>query len=451
MNINWATITKIMNGQLEGKPLTPCTGITIDSRKIEKDQLYFALTGDRFDGHDFAGDALTKGASAVVTKAGHCEKLSPRIVVADPLRAMQLLGGYVRSLVDIPVVAITGSHGKTRTKDILASIVKQHHPGSLSTFQNLNGLIGVPLTLLQLERSTPSLVIEVGISMPGEMNILAPLVKPTIAIFTCVAPAHSEFLPTLDEIAIEKSYLMDNVLPEGKILLNADDPLIMKHYRWSNAITFGLDSGDYRGKITAKLSSSTEISITGPDNEYFSINLPMIGVHNATNAIAACVAARLMEIPITTIQDGLKKIDMSPHRSRIINHHGIIIIDDTYNAAPKSMLMALKMLQEYPTLKRRIAVLGDMLELGESSTEAHKQLGKNLVKTRPDAFFAFGPQMISAIKIVSDSNIPCQHFMDNNQIGMELAKFLNPGDVILIKASRTMCGEKIISDLLASY
>jgi len=448
MNFDWKTIAAVMKGKLRSVPQTPFSGVSIDSRTTRKGQLYFALSGDRFDGHDFAQAAIDSGAASIVIKPNTCSNISAGIIVDDPLTSMQLFSGYMRSLMNIPIVAITGSHGKTTTKDILAGIFKKYYTGALSTFHNLNGLIGVPLTLLKLKTDTPALVIEVGISIPGEMELLAPLVRPTIAIFTCVAQAHSEFLPSLDIIFQEKSHLMDNVKAGGNILLNADDKILMRNQRWNNTVTFGLKSGDFRGSLVKSVDNKTEMHITAPDNNNFSVTLPMVGQHNASNAVAACAAARLLGIPVNAVQDGIKDLEMSPHRSSIIKHQGITIIDDVYNAAPKSMSMALDILQHYRTSGRRIAVLGDMLELGQQTDEAHRQLANKIINSKPDVFFAFGKHIETTYKIVADTDIPCKFFSDSSQAGYELAKFIISGDLVLIKSSRSMHGERIIYTLL---
>ncbi|MBN1880204.1 UDP-N-acetylmuramoyl-tripeptide--D-alanyl-D-alanine ligase [bacterium] len=447
MKMDWDVIIRSMLGKLYGTPTTGFNGAATDSRTIKPGELYFALAGERFDGHDYAAAAISKGAAAAVTARGKCVDVQPRIEVDDPLSAMQALAGYARSRVDIPVIAITGSHGKTTTKDILAAIMSQNRR-TLATYQNLNGLIGVPLTLLQLDETHKTLVIEVGVSVPGEMKKLASIVKPTHAIFTCVAPAHSQFMPTLKAIIDEKKQLFEHLKPGGKAILNADDPMIMRDCQISEGVTFGLDSGDYRARILVSEPRGTEFEVLGPFEYRTTFNIPCHGRHNIYNALGAVCAAHLIGVPDHFIQTGMDTFILSPHRSQIIKLDERTVIDDTYNAAPSSMRCAFRLLAEYPAHGRRIAILGDMLELGEGSVEAHKRLGISIADFGIDMLIAFGPEMLYAVEEATRRGVICHYFTDNRHTANAVADLLKTGDVILVKASRSMHAEMIVEHLV---
>ncbi len=446
MNYTWDIVLREMRGEMTGNPGCCCRSICTDSRSIKPGQMYVALAGERFDGHDFARSAIESGAVAVVVSHGRCRDIEPRIEVDDPLTAIQDLAAYARRQTEIPLTAITGSHGKTTTKDMLASILGQSR-SVLATYQNLNGVIGVPLTLLNLEPFHQAIVIEVGISIPGEMQRLASIVQPDHAIFTCVAPAHSQFLPTLQHIANEKKKLMSWIRPGGHPILNADDPVIMQECRFPDTITFGLEGGDYRGRILTADPSGISFEVSEPGGHRHQYLLPCHGRHNVYNAMGAITAARLQETPETDVQKGLDSFNLSPHRSRIVQLPDLTVIDDTYNAAPNSMACAFRMLIDYPGSGRRIAVLGDMLELGQGSPDAHRRLGSIFADSRIDLLIAFGPDMRFMIDEVKKRGIVCHHFADNMEAARGLKVLLQSGDIVLVKASRSMHAEKIVEQL----
>jgi UDP-N-acetylmuramoyl-tripeptide--D-alanyl-D-alanine ligase len=446
MQLNWSFVAEAMGGIVQGKFLDVCHGVSTDSRTIKQGELYFALSGDRFDGHQFAESAVQKGAAGIVVRRGQCSDVVPRIEVDEPLTALQMLGRTVRDTFDIPIIAITGSHGKTTTKDILASILSQSYK-TASTFQNLNGLIGVPLTLLRLNTSDQMLVIEVGISQPGEMALLASIVKPSNAIFTCVAAAHSEFMPTLDIIAREKKLLMDHVQPGGHVILNADDSVIMRTCRYSNAVFYGLDKGNYRGSIIRTDASGTEFSVQEPNGDKHLFTIQFHGKHNVYNALAAISTARLYGISHENIQNGLDTTQLSPHRSQISKTNHLTIIDDAYNAAPESMRCALQILKTLSGKGRRIAVLGDMLELGERSVADHAALGRSLANYSIDLLVAFGKDAKTMHREAQKAGVNSIYFPDADRVAQAVSGLLKANDIVLVKASRSMRAEKILNAL----
>ncbi len=446
MKLDWPFILQSLQGKLIGTISTEFKGISTDTRTIRPGDLYVALQGDMFDGHMFAKDALIKGASGVLVRKDAGLDILPRIEVDDPLTALQTLAGNVRKTVKIPVIAITGSHGKTTTKDILSSILAQSMK-TRSTFQNLNGLIGVPLTLMQLEEDDQVLVIEVGISKPGEMEILAPLVSPTHAVFTCIAPAHSEFLPTLNDIVTEKLELAKWIIPGGRLFLNADDPLLIRANKNRDAVLFGLINGSYRASHLQPTVDGMRFDVEEPIDNGGELFLPLHGAHNVYNALGAVAVARTLGFSYSDIQKGLNSLVLSPHRSHIIRSSKLTIIDDAYNAAPGSMRCALRLLADYPCKGRRIAVLGDMLELGSRSVAEHESLGTSLKQYNLDVCIMFGEQMKWAYHQAVTTELLCIYCEQISQVIDELRKLSIKNDVILVKASRSMRAEKIVEFL----
>jgi UDP-N-acetylmuramoyl-tripeptide--D-alanyl-D-alanine ligase len=446
MNLDWSFIVESMQGEIIGTFSMNYRGISTDSRTVAPGELYIALKGDCFDGHVFAHDAVTHGAAGVVVRKGACTNVYPRIEVNDPLTALQRLSGNVRKMVTIPVIGITGSHGKTTTKDLLSSILSQSWK-TRSTFQNLNGLIGVPVTLMQLEEDDQALVIEIGISKPGEMGILAPLAQPTGAIFTCIAPAHSEFMPTLNDIAHEKLELAKWVSPGGFLFLNADDPVLMSACNHSNTLLFGLKNGMFRATIRESNADGCLFTVSEPCEKAVDLFLPYHGKHNVYNALGAITAARTLGISYEEVQKGLNSLILSPHRSQIIHYPKLTIIDDAYNAAPSSMRCALQMLADYPCSGCRIAVLGDMLELGMRSYAEHESLGRRLGSYSIDIFLLFGNEMKTTHREAVALGTQSFYFEDTQHATEKLQELLSGNDVVLIKASRSMHAEKIVDFL----
>ncbi|HPQ40969.1 MAG TPA: UDP-N-acetylmuramoyl-tripeptide--D-alanyl-D-alanine ligase [bacterium] len=447
MKLDWSSILTIIGGHMTGRPDRPYCGVGTDTRTIQPGQVFVALEGERFDGHAFIGPALAEKQCPVLVRRGMCPDYTPRIEVEDPLAAMQALAEAVRSRFNGPVVAITGSHGKTTTKDMLAALLSRKWR-THCTFRNLNGLIGVPLTLLDMPPETEVLVVEVGISKPGEMSRLARVVQPTLALITCIAPAHSEFLPTLETILHEKWQLIEALRWNGTGLLNADDPLLGLRAGNERIRTYGLDTGEYRAKIQVTGPDGQVIFMKTPSGRSLEIPVGLPGRHNAANALAACAAAHLLGVPTDIIRSGLERISLSPHRARLIHRDGFTVIDDTYNAAPRSMESALAMLNSMPCDGRRIAVLGDMLELGALSLPAHRALAAVIARLELDQVLAFGPLMETMCDAARPMGVRCRHFVDRQSLLSYLQREIRPDDLILIKASRSMNAEIIVAGLV---
>jgi UDP-N-acetylmuramoyl-tripeptide--D-alanyl-D-alanine ligase len=447
MNLSLSETALIMKGRLEGSRDLYWTGVSIDTRTLNQGDLFFALQGDLLDGHDFIKAAFSKGCSAAVVQADFPGCHFPLVRVENTLEALQKLACHVRATMPAKVVAITGSHGKTTTKDFLAAILGTHF-STLKTQKNLNGLIGVPLTVLNLKPEHQIAVIEVGISKPGEMDILGPIVRPDAVIFTCVAPSHTEFLNSVQNIRVEKNKLFHWMKPGGKRVLNGDDPLVMQSLEDGQSITYGTHSCDFQGIMTLMEPGTTQFKVIDANrNQEHEFSIPLPGRHNMMNSLAAIAAASALGVPFDQMQAGLSSPEFSPHRSQIIKIHDIYLIDDAYNAAPKSMESSLKMLKEIAGRHRAIAVLGDMLELGPESQQMHEHIGELVAEYHIEFLFGFGELMKHACRKACELGANAIHLEDCLAISRILMTRINPGDVILLKASRGMRAERIIDDL----
>ncbi len=383
--------------------------VSIDSRTVKSGELFIPIKGPKFDGHDFIDEARKKGALVLDVKDGN--------------KALQKLAKEHRAKFKIPIIGVTGSVGKTTTKDMLASILAQEKL-TLKNEENYNNEIGVPLTLLKLNKQHKYAVIEMAMQGLGEIELLADIVRPNIAIITNIGEAHLEFLKTKKNVAKAKSEIFKYQTKNDFAIINADDEyfehLKVKHKK-SKIITFGiLEKAD----ITTK-------TLRG-------IKLPLPGQHNIYNALAAIAAAKLLGIKKKSIKKGLETFKASSKRMDIFDHpSGIRIINDTYNANPQSMEAALKVLSIHQA--RKVAVLGDMFELGKKSIPAHKRIGKLARKLGVDEFITVGKL---------SKNMKANHHFKNNQAAITgLKKLILKGDAILIKGSRGMKMEEIVAGL----
>ncbi len=485
MNIR-LDIVDVMEG-VKGKMLArhgveAFDGISIDSRTIKPGQLFLALKGENYDGHDYIKDALEKGAGGVMVDDAFLKANSALVIalareevvimVKDTLKALGNLAAFIRNkLPHIPLVAITGSNGKTTCKEMLYSILV-HHAGEdavLKNQGNFNNLIGMPLTLLQMEEKHKFAVVEMGMNRRGEIARLAEIASPHVGVITNVHPVHLEFLKDIEEVFKAKAELFammiqkkvkDNYPAKGDItaVINADDPLAMRAIKLPNisTITFGKNRGsdvrlthwDYNDVLNLVF----EVQI---NKEKFQFQLPHLGKHNVFNALAAICAARILGIPAKDIAAGLQKAQVAPSRLNVVRSGKIVIIDDTYNSNPRSLDMAIKTLHDLTSKegKRRVVVLGDMLELGEASLESHQQVGAALAVAELDVIALYGPNMEDCHQILTKYGCedPLFHSQDMEEVLGWLDKQVKPGDAILVKGSRGMATERVVEHLNQSF
>jgi UDP-N-acetylmuramoyl-tripeptide--D-alanyl-D-alanine ligase len=425
-------------------------GLSTDSRKCQPGEVFVALRGEKFDGHHFVEQILAAGALAAVVEKNWAEALTESrgnlIAVDDTLLALQQIGHAIRRRWGKMVLAITGSNGKTTTKELAANVLAQGKVAH-KTAGNLNNHIGVPLTLAELSHSHDVAVIEMGMNHYGEIARLCEIAAPNYGLITNVGRAHVEFFKTLDGVAKAKGELFAYLHKQDRIaFLNADDPQLRKVLpSGTKAITYGLQQpAQVQGKI-AGIDENGCVTLAWRDQ---SIYLAIPGAHNASNALAAVAIGEHFGIAPEKIKQALESTQPVAKRMQILRRGELTIINDAYNANPESMRAALEFLAAMPVHGngRRIAVLGDMLELGEAAVMAHEEIGV-IVRALPlHAVFAYGPQMKHLVQALGETKW-AEHFESKSQLGEEVSRSVRAGDVILLKGSRGMAMEEVIDKL----
>lgn len=435
--------------------------IVTDSSKVKKGFVFVALKGERFDGHRFVKDAVARGAGCVVVhRRVHARFLGDATVikVADTLRALGDLAHFRRRRYAPQVLAITGSNGKTTTKEMLAAIIERASVDGqplkgkvLKSEGNFNNLVGLPLTLLRLRRRDRVAVVEMGTNQPGEIQRLAEIAAPDMGIITSVAAAHLQGLRSLAGVAKEKGALFSAVRPGGTIAVNLDDSWVRRLARKYSGqkITYGK-----RGQIRAAAGASL-----GPDGMRFAlclrrrrcrVRLHFLGRHNIANAVGAAAMAYAFGVDLPVIRDGLESVRPHSMRSQVENWRGIGIINDAYNANPASMEAALRTLSEIPCRGQRIAVLGDMFELGKSARKEHVRLGIQVAHAPIDCLYLLGAQSNEVKKGALRGGVKPDRVMigtDHRDVARRLRSQLRKGDWLLVKGSRGMTMEKVLQEL----
>ncbi len=430
-------------------------GVSTDSRRIMPGDLFIPLVGEHFDGHHFIQDALQGGASAYLTSQEHL--LFPDqvygILVADTQKALQDLAAYYLRLFNLPIAAVTGSTGKTTTKDMIASVLsKKYHV--LKTEGNFNNEIGLPLTIFRLEDAHEAVVLEMGMSGFGEIQRLVGIAPPKVAVITNIGVSHIEKLGSRENILKAKMEIFDQFGSDCIAVLNADDPMLCAsalHFPYP-VVYYGLDKGSdiTANEIQLKAEAGTAFVVTTAEGS-MAMDLQVPGLHNVSNALAAVAVGRLFGLTIQEIKDGLKEFESGIMRLHIFETRGgIRVIDDVYNASPDSMAAALAVLRDMPG-DRKIAVLGDMLELGDYSEEGHRGVGHTAAACALDILVVVGNKSRSIAEEAVKAGMPDQdiHTFDNNLEAVTfLEQILKPKDTVLVKGSRGMKMEDVTAYLM---
>jgi len=417
--------------------------ISTDSRTVQAGDLFFALRGDKFDGHNFIDKAIEKGASGIVVSESRPVRKVVTFKVPDTLRALGNLALSIRAKHDIHCLAVTGSNGKTTTKELLAGCLETKFK-TLKTMGNFNNLIGLPLSLSRLDETYQAGVFELGMSLPGEISRLAEICQPQVGVFTNIAPVHLESMGTIEAIAKAKFELVQKLPADGTAVLNADDGIMSgwRNYLKQKVITYSLkNKSDFKvQKYRLLPDGRSRFSLN--DIEY-TINMP--GKHNIYNAAAAIAAASIAGINPASLIKPLAAMKPYYLRSEIFISNGITVINDCYNANPYSMKSAIDTLTDMRGGGRLVAVLGDMLELGEKRVNYHVEIGEYLQQNNINALFATGKLAEHFLeKFKGDFK---KHFHDKQQLMVELRKFLKPDDIVLIKGSRLIALEEVSENL----
>lgn len=420
------------------------TGICTDTRKLSPGCLFIAIKGPNFDGHTFAKTALQQGAAAVLcqdeTGGGENELLVP-----DTRAALLKLAAYYRRLFDIKVVGITGSVGKTTTKEMTAAVLASTFK-VLKNAGNLNNEIGLPMTVFELDESYEAAVLEMGMSGLGEISRLSGVCAPDIGVISNVGVSHIEKLGSKANILKAKMEILDGMPQGAPLLLNVDDDLLRKTQTDGHPIFYyGIENEacDFKACGIEQSESSTHFTIESKDFQQ-AVDLPAIGRHNIYNALAAFAAGILAGVTPKDAAAALASYEPAGMRQRIKHCGGITFIEDCYNASPDSMLAALVVLADLQAV-RRIAVLGDMLELGDYAEQAHIETGARAAENSVDVLLTFGKLAKLTAQKAKESGVGTVLAFDNkNELAAALCGILSPGDAVLFKASRGMGLEDII-------
>lgn len=414
------------------------TGITTDTRSLETGHVFLALRGERFDGHNFASVAIEKGAIAVITERSKSSQLNgvPQLQVENTLQAYQQIARWWRDQFNRPVIAVTGSVGKTTTKELIAAVLSTQG-NVLKTQANYNNEIGVPKTLLELEPHHDYAVIELAMRGSGQIAELTRIARPTISVITNVGTAHIGLLGSEDAIARAKCELLAEMPSSGIAILNHDNQRLIETAAtvWQGqTVTYGLQGGDLQGRL---------IDAVTLEVEGMQFPLPLAGRHNALNYLAALAVAKHLNVDWTPLTHGLT-VELPGGRSRRYDlPNDIVILDETYNAGLESMIAALHLLAQTPG-KRHIAVLGAMKELGERSPEFHRQVGKTAQELNLDALLVVveDPEAEPIAQGAALLSVEC--FSSQDTVVQRLKKLVESGDRFLFKASRSVGLDRIV-------
>ncbi len=456
---------KVLAGDAPGWTKQRIRRLNLDSRSIRAGDLFVAMKGDRFDGHEFVAAALAQGAVGAIVhdayvpppavlKAGGKRTAPFLLGVRDPLFAYQQLATHHRSRFDIPVVAVTGSNGKTTTKEMVASVMA-HRWHILKTEGNLNNRIGVPQTLYRLTARHEGAVIEMGVDNLGQTTRLCEIAKPTIGIITNIGPDHLEFFGSMEGSAQAKAELLDHLPADGTAILNADDPYFdyLAARARCRVVSFGFSS---KADVRAQ-----HVMSDGRDGTMFRLLLPgkvrhtivrirVQGAHNVTNALAASAVGTVLGLPGAVIAQGLARFRPAAMRSQVVLSHGIRIINDCYNANPASMKAAVQLLAQTGSGHKRIAVLGDMLELGPGAVRMHEEVGGFVAQQGIDQLVTCGPLARSLAEGARRGGMDRTQMVEVPDAAAAAAVVkasVRQGDVVLVKGSRGMKLEQVVQAL----
>ncbi|MPY88297.1 MAG: UDP-N-acetylmuramoyl-tripeptide--D-alanyl-D-alanine ligase [Luteitalea sp.] len=457
-----AEAATVCGGRLAaGRAKQPIGRVSIDSRTLRRGELFIAIRGARFDGHDFVAAALAAGAMGAIVDAAHRAPAVGAdqvvIVVDDTTRALQRIASHVRRQSGARVVAITGSVGKTTTKDVTAALLAMRY----RTFRNegnLNNHIGLPLSLLELTSRPDVAVVELGMSAPGEIRRLVEISEPNVRVWTNVGPAHLEFFDSVDAIADAKAEICEQADASTELVANADDARVMARIGGfpGHTITFGLDQpahvqatdiedGGLRGM-------RANVDVGG---RRASIETPLIGRGNLANVLAAIAVADAFAVPLADVTERVRTLTPAAHRGEVFtNWSGVTVVDDAYNSSPLALERALQTLGAEPRAVRRVAVLGEMFELGEASETLHRAAGRVVVECGIARLVTVGGAAARALgEAAIEAGLPptaVTHTATSDEAGHLVATLVAPGDVVLVKGSRGVRLERVVERLKGS-
>lgn len=455
-NMTLRNIAAACNGQLvcaKEQEEINIKGAVLDSRLVEEGYLFFATKGEKVDGHSFIGQVAEKKAACVI-----CEKVPenadiPYILVDDSFLALKQIATFYRENLTIPIVGITGSVGKTSTKEIISSVLGTRY-NVLKTEGNFNNEVGLPLTILRIREEHKVAVLEMGINHFGEMHRLSEIAKPDICVITNIGQCHLEFLGSREGILKAKSEIFDFMNPEGYVCINGDDDMLgtIKEVHSHKPVSYGLTMKNdvYATSVESKgiLGSKATIYL---NDEPFEVEIPLPGEHMVMNALAATCVGDLLGLRPEEIAEGIANVKPVGGRSNLIVLDDKMILDDCYNANPVSMKAAIDLLNLANT--RKVAILGDMFELGEKEEAMHSEIGAYAVKAGVDVLVCVGElsknMYDSALKAKTDTgkSTLVYHMKDREEVKEKIEDILEKGDTILVKASHGMGFAEVVKTL----
>lgn len=423
--------------------------VCIDTRKITKGCLFICIKGERFDAHQFADEALSLGAAAVMIHSD-IEPNGAYIKVDDTAKAMLSLSGYYRSKFDIPVIGLTGSVGKTTTKEFTHLVVSAKY-NAIKTLGNLNNEIGVPQMLFQIDNSTEAAVIEMGMNHFGEISRLVNEVKPTIGLITNIGVSHIENLGSREGILKAKLELCEGLAEGAPLILNGDNDMLQtvkdEHHK---VVFYGIENGEFKAENIVETDNSTSFDVVYYGKKQH-ITIPTIGIHNVYNALAAFAVGYFLNVEPQAAADALGTYVPAGMRQKVVDVDGITSIEDCYNASPDSMRAALKTLSNIKGNKK-IAVLGDMLELGDYAKTAHTEVGKAVAENKIDYLLAYGNDAKFYVDGAKQDGVENAFlFDDKEKLSEMLLNIATKGDAILFKGSRGMKLEDVINTVYKGW
>jgi UDP-N-acetylmuramoyl-tripeptide--D-alanyl-D-alanine ligase len=456
ISLRFEQLAAMTDGKLLGDAHASRTfsGVSIDTRTIEESQLFIAIRGNRHDGHDHIGQAIERNAAGLIVERTYrsidelVERI-PVVAVDDSHQAMIRLAGEYRRTLDTKFIGITGSNGKTTTKEFAYHILRALTTDIHRSPGNLNNLFGVPLALFGMPKDVSLSIFELGISTPDEMPILAAIIRPAVIVITNVGPSHLEFLDSVESVARAKLHLVREADPTVPVIINADDPVLVRETKRvrDNAVTFGIDNEAtfMPEDVTVGDEGTTRVRI---DGSTFHVSLP--GRHQVYNFLAAYAVARVLGFSFENVATERIALDTAPMRGQLTHYRGITIMADCYNANPESVKAGLQSFFSMSIGTRRLLILGDMLELGRDAEKYHRDVGGLLTEYKFDLAAFVGPLSRHTQEVVvrtGCSKDRCRHFDTAEDCAAELGKLVHDGDFVYIKGSRGIGLEAVLEAL----
>ena len=461
-------IVRVSGGKLlYGNPEETVENLSTDSREMPAEALFVPISGESFDGHDFIAKALENGVKAVISAKeaplhdwaeAHPSDQRNLILVSDTLSAVQKIGAFVRSLLSIRAVGVTGSVGKTTTREMISAALSSQKK-VYRTGKNYNNKLGVPITLCEMSDDYDLAVLELGLNVPDELGTISSLTDLSCAVITNIGVAHMEYYGNQDRLTEEKMTVTRGFYPGRKeehvLFLNGDDPYLMKYKDYSGYPVRIYGTGEnaaYRAIDIRPKNGCYSFEFVKDGVPQFRVNLSVPGVHNVLNALAALAVSDYFGLELQKAAASLSEFTGFSGRLQRHEKDGIVYIDDTYNASPASMKAGLRVLSEMTPEQggRRIAVLGDMLELGADSKKFHYEVGQEMLSMLPQALFLYGEEAQEIGKAVRDGAGDCEIHTapDLSALKDSITAFAKPGDIVYFKASHGMHFSPLLADIL---